>query len=97
MEHNLNSIILLPIFIILLVIIFRIIKDSIKFDTAASLILSVCVSVLATVALSSNLKGTVKVVLVPYAALAICILLAALITLLFKTRRKDKDRCDIFK
>jgi len=88
MEHKLNSIILLPIFVILLVIIFRTIKDSLKFNAVGSLILSICVSVLATIALNSPLKGTVGV---PYATLAICILLAALIAFLFKTHKKTKD------
>jgi energy-coupling factor transporter transmembrane protein EcfT len=92
MEHKLNSIILLPIFIILLVVIFRTIKDSLKFDAVGSLILSICVSVLATIGLNSSVKGTVGVVLIPYAALAICIFLAFLIAFLFKTHKKAKDR-----
>ena len=92
MEHKLNSIILLPIFIILLMVIFRTIKDSLKFDAVGSLILSICVSVLATIGLNNNVKGTVGVILLPYAALAICILLAVLIAFLFKTHKKAKDR-----
>ena len=92
MEHKLNSLVLLPIFIILLVVIFRTIKDSFKFDAAGSLILSICVSILATIGLNSNIKGTVGVILIPYATLAICILLAALIAFLFKTHKKAKDR-----
>jgi hypothetical protein len=49
-----------------------------------SLILSLCVSVLATIGLNSHIKGTVGVVLIPYATLAVCIILAALISFLFK-------------
>jgi len=98
MEHKLNSIILLPIFIILLVIIFRTIKDSLKFNAAGSLILSICVSILATIGLNSNVNGTIGVVLIPYETLAICILLMALIVFLFKMHRKAKDRfSNIFK
>lgn len=92
MEHKVNLLVLLPIFVILLVIIFRTIKDSLKFDAAGSLILSICVSVLATIGLNSNVRGTVEVVLIPYAALAICIILAALIIFLLKTHKKSKDR-----
>jgi len=92
MGHKLNLLIMLPIFIILLVIIFRTIKDSLKFDAAGSLILSICVSALATIGLNSNIRGTIGVVLIPYVALAICILLAALIAFLFKTHKKAKDR-----
>jgi energy-coupling factor transporter transmembrane protein EcfT len=92
MEHKLNSIILLPIFIILLVVIFRTIKDSLKFDAAGSLILSICVSILATVGLNSNIRGTIGIVLIPYATLAICLLLMVLIVFLFKMYKKAKDR-----
>lgn len=92
MAHKLNLLILLPIFIILLVIIFRTIKDSLKFDAAGSLILSGCVSILATIGLNSNIKGNVGTILIPYTTLAICILLAVLIAFLFKMRKKAKDR-----
>ena len=92
MTNSIENLILLPIFIILLVIIFRTIKDSLKFNAVGSLILSVCVSALATIGLNSNIKGMVGVILVPYAALAICILLAALIAFLFKTHKKAKDQ-----
>ena len=91
MEHKLNSLIFLPIFIILLVIIFRTIKDSLKFDTKASLILSICVSVLATIALNNKQKGTIGDILIPYAAMAICILLTLLMAFLFKTHKKAKS------
>jgi hypothetical protein len=92
MEHKLNSIILLPIFIILLMIVFRTIKDSLKFDAVGSLILSICVSVLATIGLNNNLKGTVGVILVSYAALAICVILAVLGVFLLKSHKKAKNR-----
>lgn len=92
MVNSIESLILLPIFAILLVIIFRTIKDSLKFNAASSLILSICVSALATIGLNGNIRGTMGVVLIPYATLAICILLAALIAFLFKTHRKAKDR-----
>ena len=92
MTHKLNLLILLPIFIILLVVIFRTIKDSLKFDAKASLVLSICASILATIGLNSNIRGTIGVILVPYTALAICIILAALIIFLLKTHKKVKDR-----
>lgn len=93
MEHNLNQIILLPIFIVLMVIIFHTVKESFKIDVFKSVILSVAVSLLATIALNSNYKGVIGVMLLPYAGLGICILLAVLISFLFKTRKKAKDRC----
>jgi hypothetical protein len=92
MVNSIESLILLPIFIILLVIIFRTIKDSLKFNAAGSLVLSACITSLATIGLNSNIKGTVGVILLPYAALAVCIILAALIAFLFKTHKKAKER-----
>ena len=91
MEHKLNSIILVPIFIILLLVIFRTIKDSLKFDAKASLVLSICASILATIGLNSNIKDMAGVILVPYTTLAICLLMAVLIAFLFKTHKKEKD------
>ncbi|MFA6186338.1 MAG: hypothetical protein WC770_03880 [Phycisphaerae bacterium] len=91
MEHNLNSLVLLAIFIILLVVISRTVKGSLKFDGPASLILSICVSALATIGLNSNIKGDIGTILIPYTMLAICILLAGLAAFLFKIRGKAKD------
>jgi predicted RND superfamily exporter protein len=90
MELNLNSLILLPIFIILLVVIFRVFKDSLKFEIVPSVILSICASALATLALNGHTKGTVGIVLIPYATLGIPILLAVLIAFLFKTIKKPE-------
>ena len=92
MVNSIESLILLPIFTILLVIIFRTIKDSLKFNAVGSLVLSICVSAIATIGLNSNTRETVEVILIPYATLAICIFLAVLIAFLFKTHRKAKDR-----
>ncbi|MDD5134705.1 MAG: hypothetical protein PHP01_04780 [Phycisphaerae bacterium] len=82
----------IPVFIILLVVISRTVKESLKFDGPASLILSICVSALATIGLNSHLKGNVGVILIPYATLAICMLLAGIVAFLFKFRGKAKDR-----
>jgi hypothetical protein len=56
------------------------------------LILSVCVSALATIGLNSNIKGMMGAILVPYAALAICILSVVLIAFLFNSNKKVKNR-----
>ena len=92
MENKINSLILLPIFIILLVVIFRTIKDSLKFDGSASIVFSICVSILATLALNSNLSGTTGTILIPYKALGICILVIVFLAFLFKGQKKGKDR-----
>ncbi|HBG28997.1 MAG: hypothetical protein A2Y10_14755 [Planctomycetes bacterium GWF2_41_51] len=94
MELKLNLLILLPIFIILLVIIFRIFKDSLKVDIVPSVILSICVSILAMIGLNSNtkgIKGITGTILIPYVALAICVLFAPLLDFLFKTNKKPED------
>ncbi|HBG28995.1 MAG: hypothetical protein A2Y10_14765 [Planctomycetes bacterium GWF2_41_51] len=98
MEHKLNSLILLPIFIILLVVIFRTIKSSLNVDVVPSLIFSICMSILATIGLNSDLKGSMAMLMVPYKALAICVIIALLITFLFKMHKKAKDKfSDTFK
>lgn len=91
MKDSQIILIAVPIFIILLVVIFRVIKDSLKFDTFASLILSACVSALATIGINSNIKGMVGVVLIPYATLGICILVIVFLTFLFKGQKNGKD------
>ena len=91
MEFRFDTIILLLIFIILVVVIFQTIKNSLKFDETTSLILSVCISALATISLNSNLRGILGVILVPYAALAICIILVILIAFLSNFKKKTKD------
>ena len=92
MEFGFDTIILLLIFIILVVVIFQTIKNSLKFEETTSLILSVCISALAIISLNSNLKGMLGVILVPYTALAICILLVILIAFLSNFKKKTKDR-----
>ena len=92
MEYKFNTIILLLVFTILLVIIFRTFKDSHQFGSISSLILSVCVSALATIGLNSNIKGMMGAILVPYAALAICILSVVLIAFLFNSNNKVKKQ-----
>ena len=92
MEHKLNPIILLPIFIILMVVTFRVIKDSLKFDGPASFIISLCVSALAVIGLNANLPGIIEAVLIPYTALSICIPMVVLLAFLFKAPKKDKNK-----
>ncbi|MHB9068809.1 MAG: hypothetical protein ACYC54_00405 [Sedimentisphaerales bacterium] len=92
MKDTFLILVAIPIFIILLVVIFRTIKGSLKFDGPASIVLSICVSILATIALNSNLSGTIGMIMTPYKALGICILAIVFMALLFKGREKGKDR-----
>jgi len=92
MENKLNSIILLPIFVILLMVVFCIIKESLKIDEPINWILSICVSILATFALNANPSGTIGAVLLPYKAVGISILVIVLMSFLFKGINKGKER-----
>ena len=91
MEDELNTTILFFLFIILLVVIFKTIKNNMNFGNAASMVLSICISALAIIGLS-KMKGGIGVILIPYAAMALAIILMILIIFLVnifsKTKRK---------
>jgi len=92
--HDLVTILSIPIFIILVVVIFRAIKDGMNFNTVSSVALSVAVSLLAVVGLNKHSQGYAGTILLPYAVLAICILLALLAAFLYRTFKKAKERFD---
>ena len=75
MIDQLEILIAAPVFIILLITILQPVKQALHFSTTKSVILSVCVSALATIGLNSHLRGSAEAILLPYTALAICILL----------------------
>ena len=75
MIDQLEILIAAPVFIILLITILQPIKQALHFSTTKSAILSVCVSALAIIGLNSHLRGSAEAILLPYTALAICILL----------------------
>ena len=81
---SIREIILMPIFIILLVIIFHAIKSGSGFSGIVSLILSLCVSALAIMGMADYLKNMIDVILLPYAAMGISILLLLLLSLVGK-------------
>jgi hypothetical protein len=79
MSNNIETIILVPVFILLAVIVFKPIKSALNFDTFPSGVLSVCVSALCVIGMSRSMKGTTGVVLLPYAAMGIAIILLFLL------------------
>ncbi len=87
-----NILIIGSIFIILLVIIYQTVKQSQFFDTTKSVILSICVSVLATIGLNSHFKDSIRVLLILYAAMAIAILAVLLITFIGKYLQRANGR-----
>ncbi len=85
-----NSVILTAIFIILLVVVFRTVKESLKFNGRASFILSVCISLLATIGLNGNLPQNMGVILLPYKTVGICIIVAILAGFLLKWQKEKR-------
>ena len=74
-------IILVPIFILLLVIIFHAIRSASVFSGMSSFILSVCVTILAIMGIAECLRNSITVILIPYTAMALTILLLLLLSL----------------
>ena len=91
MESKLSMIILVPIFVILVMIISQTVKQALSFDTAKSIVFSVCVSALATIGLNSHLGSATGAILLPYAALAICIILMILLLFFIKIASRAKE------
>ena len=77
-------IILTPIFIILFVIIFRVIKSMLDLNGTGSFILSACVSILAIMGMTRYMNDTIDVILLPYAAMAIAILLLLFLSVIVR-------------
>ncbi len=91
MLNNVEIIVMVPIFIILLVVIFKPIKSAFNLDTFPSCVLSICVSALCIIGMRHFLKGSIEVILLPYAAMAIAILLISLFSFIGKHFKEAKD------
>ena len=81
-----------PIFIILLVVIFRTVSSAFDLGKIGSFFVSVCVSILAVIGMLHFLKGSIEVILLPYAVMAIAIFLISLFTFIGKHSKKTKER-----
>jgi len=91
------------LFIILFMAIIKPVQSAFKFGEFASYVLAACVSALGIIGMKQFLGGSIKVILLPYAAMAISILLALLVLFIgkhFKRTKKqwpnynvDKDHC----
>ena len=92
MLNDIETIVLVPIFVILLVVVFKPIKSAFNLDTFPSCVLSVCVSALCIIGMSRSLKGSSGIILLPYAALGIAILLILLFSSIGKHFKGAKDR-----
>lgn len=94
MLSNTEIIILVPIFVILLLVIFKPIKAVLNLGTFSSCVLTVCVSVLCIIGMIRSLKGSLEIILLPYTALAIAILLVILVTFIGGYSEKVKRHRD---
>ncbi len=92
MSNNIETIVLVPIFVILLVVVFKPIKSAFSLDTFPSCVLSVCVSALCIIGMSRSLEGSSEIILLLYAALGIAILLISLFLFIGKHSKRAKDR-----
>ncbi len=92
MSNNIETIALVPIFVILLLVIFKPVKSAFNLDTFPSCVLSVCVSALYIIGMSRSWKGSSGIILLPYAALGIAILLILLLSLFGRRFNEEEDR-----
>lgn len=91
MIDQLGILIAAPVFIILLITILQPVKRSLHFSATKSVLLSVCVSALATIGLNSYLKGSAEAILLPYTALAICVFLILLLSFIGKITSRAEE------
>ena len=75
-----ETIILAPIFIILLLVTYKAVGSAFSFGPAGTFTMSICVSLLSVIGISHCLKGSLEVILLPYTALAVAILLLLLLS-----------------
>ena len=92
MLNNVEIIVMVPIFIILMVVVFKPIKTAFNLDTFPSCVLSVCVSALCIIGINHFLNGSIEVILLPYAVMAILILLILLLSFIGPHSKGTKDR-----
>lgn len=81
-----------PIFVILLVVIFHTVSSAFGLGKIGSFFVSLCVSILAVIGMLHFLKGSIGVILLPYAALGIAIVLITLVSFFCRYLNKGKER-----
>ena len=90
--NNLTAIILTLIFIIILLMTYRAIKSAFNSGPAGTFAMSICVSLLSVIGISRCLKGSLNVILLPYAALGISILVLLMAFYLREYLKRFKER-----
>ena len=92
MVGNFKIIILASIFIIVLLVTYKAVKAAFNFGQAGTFTMSACVSLLSVIGISRCLKGSLGVILLPYAALAVAILVLLLLSFIAKCFRGSAER-----
>ena len=87
----LEIIILTPVFVMLFVISFNALKSTLNYSRTMCLILAACVSALAVIAVAHFLQGSFQVILLPYAALGISVLLLLVILLIRRSLARPRE------
>ena len=92
MTNMLKIIILIPIFIMVLAIAFNALQSALGLGRIHSFILAVCVSMLSVIGIVRYLKDSTEMILLPYAALAMALLLLLLFSFIGRSFKGSKDR-----
>jgi len=90
--NNFTAIIIAPIFIIILLVTYKTIKAVFNFGTVGTFAMSVCVSLLSVIGISRCLKGSMDIILLPYAALGIFILVLLVTFYFWGHSKRFKER-----
>lgn len=77
---NYEIIIMALIFVIILLVTYKAVKSAFNFATAGTFTMSVCVSLLSAIGVARYLKSSLNVILLPYAAMEVVILVLLLLS-----------------
>ena len=92
MTNIFKIIILTPVFIMVLTIAFKALQPALGFGRIHSFILAVCVSMLSVIGIVRYLDNSLEILLLPYAALAMALLLLLLFSFIGRSFKDSKDR-----
>ncbi len=87
--NEFELLIIIPLFVILLIAIHKPVKEAFKFNDTVSWIFSGCVSALSMIGIKQSFKGSLGAILLPYAAMGICIMAILLWKCIAKPRKKE--------
>lgn len=80
------------LFVILFMAIIKPVQSAFKLSDFASYVLTACVSALGIIGIKQFMGGSIKVILLPYAAMAISILLVLLVLFIGKHFKRTKKQ-----